>query len=113
MDVKNPTKINIVVKGDKFTCTYIWSIKLLLQKPLPREELGMAAPQIKYTKLFINNEFVDSIGGKTFATINPATEEVICTVSEGDKADVNVAVKAAREAFKLGSVWRTMDASKR
>ena len=73
----------------------------------------MAAPQIKYTKLFINNEFVDSISGKTFGTINPATEEVICQVSEGDKEDVKVAVKAAKEAFKLGSVWRTMDASKR
>jgi len=73
----------------------------------------MAPPEIKYTKLFINNEFVESISGRTFATLNPATEEVICQVSEGDKDDVNVAVKAAREAFKLGSTWRTMDASKR
>ena len=28
------------------------------------------------TKLFINNEFVDALSGKTFNTINPATEEV-------------------------------------
>jgi hypothetical protein len=80
---------------------------------LEKKQEEMAAPQINYTKLFINNEFVDSISGKTFGTINPATEEVICQVSEGDKDDVNVAVKAAREAFKLGSVWRIMDASKR
>ena len=73
----------------------------------------MTAPQVKLTQLFINNEFVNSISGKTFATINPATEEVICHVSEGDTADVDAAVKAARENFKLGSVWRTMDASKR
>merc|ERR1711970_571440 len=78
-----------------------------------RSGIKMAPPEIKYTKLFINNEFVDSISGRTFATLNPATEEVICQVSEGDKADVDVAVKAAREAFKLGSAWRTMDASKR
>ena len=34
-------------------------------------------------------------------------------VSEGDKDDIDKAVAAAREAFKRGSVWRTMDASHR
>ena len=53
------------------------------------------------------------MSGKTFPTINPATGEKICDVQEGDKADVDKAVKAAREAFKLGSPWRTMDASQR
>jgi len=70
-------------------------------------------PEIKFTKIFINNEWVDSVSGKTFATINPATGAVICQVQEGDKADVEKAVKAARDAFKLGSEWRVMDASKR
>jgi len=70
-------------------------------------------PEIKFTKIFINNEWVDSVSGKTFPTINPATGEVICQVQEGDKADVEKAVKAAKAAFKLGSEWRTMDASKR
>merc|ERR1711970_21672 len=70
-------------------------------------------PQIKFTKIFINNEWVDSVSGKTFPTINPATGEVICQVQEGDKADVEKAVKAAKTAFNLGSEWRTMDASKR
>jgi len=70
-------------------------------------------PQIKFTKIFINNEWVESVSGKTFPTINPATGEVICQVQEGDKADVEKAVKAAKTAFKLGSEWRTMDASKR
>ena len=69
--------------------------------------------EVKYTKLFINNEWVDSASGKTFPTINPTDGEKICDVSEGDKADVDKAVDAAREAFKLGSVWRTMDASER
>lgn len=53
------------------------------------------------------------MSGKTFPTINPATGEKICDVQEGDKADVDKAVRAAREAFKLGSPWRTMDASER
>eukprot|EP00092_Neocalanus_flemingeri_P038790 GFUD01042233.1.p1 GENE.GFUD01042233.1~~GFUD01042233.1.p1 ORF type:complete len:493 (+),score=173.66 GFUD01042233.1:96-1574(+) len=70
-------------------------------------------PEIKFTKIFINNEWEDSVSGKSFPTINPATGEVICEVQEGDKADVEKAVKAARDAFKLGSAWRTMDASKR
>lgn len=70
-------------------------------------------PTIQFTKLFINNEYVDSVSGKTFPTFNPVTEEKICNVAEGDKADVDKAVKAAKTAFKLGSSWRTVDASQR
>ncbi|XP_023323365.1 aldehyde dehydrogenase X, mitochondrial [Eurytemora carolleeae] len=73
----------------------------------------MDLPEIKYTQLFINNEFVDAASKKTFATINPCTEEVIALVAEGDRADIDLAVQAARRAFKIGSPWRTMDASKR
>lgn len=71
------------------------------------------APQIKHTQLFINNEYVNSVSGKTFPTLNPATGEVICQVQEGDKVDVDKAVKAATAAFKRGSAWRRMDASAR
>ncbi|KAJ8310108.1 hypothetical protein KUTeg_011973 [Tegillarca granosa] len=70
-------------------------------------------PEIKYTKIFIDNGWHDSVSGKTFQTINPCTGEVICDIQEGDKADVDKAVEAARKAFKRGSVWRRMDASKR
>jgi acyl-CoA reductase-like NAD-dependent aldehyde dehydrogenase len=45
------------------------------------------------TRLFINNEFVNSVSGKTFKTVNPSTEEVICEVQEADKADVDKAVR--------------------
>jgi acyl-CoA reductase-like NAD-dependent aldehyde dehydrogenase len=44
------------------------------------------------TRLFINNEFVRAESGRTFATVNPATEEVICYVEEADVADVDKAV---------------------
>ncbi|KAG8597770.1 hypothetical protein GDO81_002384 [Engystomops pustulosus] len=70
-------------------------------------------PDVPYTQLFINNEFQDAVSKKTFPTINPSTGEVICHVAEADKADVDKAVRAAREAFKLGSPWRRMDASQR
>uniref|UniRef100_A0A8C9N258 aldehyde dehydrogenase (NAD(+)) n=1 Tax=Serinus canaria TaxID=9135 RepID=A0A8C9N258_SERCA len=70
-------------------------------------------PDIAYNKIFINNEWHDAVSKKTFPTINPATGEVICQVAEGDKADVDKAVKAAKAAFQLGSPWRRMDASHR
>ena len=38
-----------------------------------------------YWQLFINNEYVDSVSKKTFATIDPVTEEKICEVAEGEK----------------------------
>ncbi|CAH1797143.1 unnamed protein product [Owenia fusiformis] len=74
---------------------------------------AIRSPDIQYNKIFINNEWHDSVSGKTFPTINPATEEVICEVAEGDQADVEKAVKAAKDAFRLGSPWRTMDACDR
>ncbi|KAM3967226.1 aldehyde dehydrogenase 1A1-like [Aphomia sociella] len=69
--------------------------------------------EIKYTKLFIDNEWVDSKSGKTFETFSPQDGSVIATVAEGDKADVDEAVKAARRAFLRNSEWRLMDASQR
>lgn len=70
-------------------------------------------PEVHASKLFINNEFVDAASGKTFETINPATEEVITRVAEADRQDVDIAVQAANDAFKFGSEWRRMDASAR
>ncbi|XP_068647427.1 aldehyde dehydrogenase family 2 member C4-like [Aristolochia californica] len=64
-------------------------------------------PEIKFTKLFINGEFVDAVSGKTFETIDPRNEEVIARVAEGDRADVDLAVGAAREAFDHGK-WPRM-----
>ncbi|XP_037565920.1 aldehyde dehydrogenase 1A1-like [Dermacentor silvarum] len=70
-------------------------------------------PPIKFTQLFINNEFVNSVSGKTFPTYNPATGKKIADVQEGDKADIDKAVAAAKAAFDLKSEWRTIDASQR
>nr|XP_032514890.1 aldehyde dehydrogenase X, mitochondrial isoform X2 [Danaus plexippus plexippus] len=73
----------------------------------------MANVEIKYTKLFINNEFVDAVSKKTFPTINPQDESVICQVAEADKADIDLAVSAAVKAFHRYSEWRKLDASER
>ena len=59
-------------------------------------------------KLLINGKWVAAKSGKTFETLNPATEEVLALVAEGDKADVDEAVKAARKAFEDGK-WSKMD----
>ncbi|XP_055545391.1 aldehyde dehydrogenase 1A1-like [Wyeomyia smithii] len=75
--------------------------------------MAIAAPEVKYTKIFINNKFVNAVSGKTFPTINPATGKKIADVAEGDAADVDLAVKAAKAAFERKSVWRQMDASAR
>jgi aldehyde dehydrogenase (NAD+) len=64
------------------------------------------------TKLLINNRWVPSESGRTFATINPSTGEEICQVAEADAADVDKAVAAARAAFDLGP-WKKMRASER
>jgi aldehyde dehydrogenase (NAD+) len=69
--------------------------------------------QIKQTKMLIGNKWLDSISGKTFETINPATGEVLASVAEADSADVDVAVKAARNAFHSKAPWRKMSASER
>src|SRR3954452_23080563 len=64
------------------------------------------------TKMLIDGQWRDSVSGKTFATYNPATEELIAEVAEGDAADIDLAVKAARKAFDKGP-WRKTDARDR
>jgi acyl-CoA reductase-like NAD-dependent aldehyde dehydrogenase len=51
----------------------------------------MTSDIVKHTQIFINNQFVNSVSGKTFPTYNPATEEVIANVQEADAADVDLA----------------------
>jgi aldehyde dehydrogenase (NAD+) len=69
-------------------------------------------PKVKDQPLLIGGKWVDSVSGKTFPTLNPATGETICQVAEGDKADIDLAVKAARKAFEEGP-WPKMNARDR
>src|SRR5437879_7093267 len=66
----------------------------------------------KPRKMLINGKWVNAASGKTFPTYNPATGEVLAHVAEGDREDIDQAVKAARRAFDQGP-WRRMTASER
>ena len=66
----------------------------------------------KPRKMLIDGKWVDSVSGKTFETFNPATGEVLATVAEGDRADIEQAVRAARRVFESGK-WTDMAPSKR
>jgi phenylacetaldehyde dehydrogenase len=63
-------------------------------------------------KLLIDGKWVAAVSGKTFDSIDPATGEVLARVAEGDRADIDLAVKAARRAFESGP-WSRMTASQR
>lgn len=75
------------------------------------ETLTREKVQIKPGKLFIGGKWVDSVSGKTFATINPATGEPITQVYEASEMDVDLAVQAARKA--LEGPWKKLSASDR
>jgi len=66
----------------------------------------------KPRKMLINGKWVDAASGKTFPTYDPSTGEVLAKVAEGDREDINRAVKAARAAFDSGP-WPRLTASER
>lgn len=53
-------------------------------------------------KLLIGGAWMEAASGKTFDTYNPATGEVLAKIAEGDRFDIDLAVKAARKAFEEG-----------
>ena len=57
---------------------------------------AISRPEIRQTECFIGGQWVPAASGKTFATLNPATEQIIAQVAEGDATDVEAAVRAAR-----------------
>ncbi len=70
-----------------------------------------ATPAAKPKLLLIDGRRVSSASGRTFESLNPATEQVIATIAEGNEIDVDRAVAAARRAFE--GPWRTMRAAER
>jgi phenylacetaldehyde dehydrogenase len=81
--------------------------------------LKMVPPQDNVTsfvsrkhKMFINGKWVEAASGKTFPVYNPATGEVLTQVAEGDREDINRAVRAARAAFETGP-WPNLTPSER
>lgn len=62
-------------------------------------------------KLFINGKFVEPKSKKYFKTINPATEETLAEIAEANAQDVDLAVKAARHAYK--NTWSKISGAER
>ncbi|HEY1270495.1 MAG TPA: aldehyde dehydrogenase family protein [Terriglobales bacterium] len=63
-------------------------------------------------KMLIDGKWVEAVSGKTFETYNPSTGEVLARIAEGDRADIDRAVKAARKAFESGP-WPDMSPADR
>ena len=73
-----------------------------------QQAAGLKSP-IRH-QLFINGEFVDALSGETLATLNPHDNSVIAQVAMAGHADVDLAVKAAQQAFPA---WSRMQAADR
>ncbi|WP_134699515.1 aldehyde dehydrogenase [Ammoniphilus sp. YIM 78166] len=67
---------------------------------------------IKEYKMFINNEWVDSVTGKTLESVNPFTGQVWAIAPAGEAEDIDLAVQAAQAAFE-DSEWSRMTGSQR
>lgn len=61
--------------------------------------------------LFIDGKWIEPNSGKYFQSINPATEEVLAEVAWANEKDVDLAVKAARKAYK--NVWSKLSGAER
>ncbi|HEX6533752.1 MAG TPA: aldehyde dehydrogenase family protein [Gemmatimonadaceae bacterium] len=64
------------------------------------------------TRLIVHGEAVEALGGGSFPVVNPATEETLAAVAEGGAADIDRAVRSARETFESGA-WRATSARRR
>ncbi|MCE3296468.1 MAG: betaine-aldehyde dehydrogenase [Crocinitomicaceae bacterium] len=91
-------------KDTKQNETVSWELS-----PAP-ESKGHISLKPKYD-LFINGKWVKPSGGKYFDSINPATEEKLAEIAYASEADVDKAVKAAREAYT--NVWSKLSGRER
>ncbi len=58
---------------------------------------------MKEPKMWIGGKWVNAVSGKTYKAFNPATEEEIAQIPQGDERDVAKAAEAARNAFPIWS----------
>lgn len=77
----------------------------------PAPESKSAATIKPQYELFINGKFEKPASKKYYSTINPATEEKISSIAEANQADVDKAVKAARQAYE--KTWKKMPGKER
>ena len=85
----------------------------LLEPPVSGQLPEFARKYLSGNKqLFIDGAFAAAQSGKVFPVFNPATGDVLAHVAEGDSAEIDRAVAAARRAFESGP-WRSMSPSER
>lgn len=78
-----------------------------------RKEYEKMAKELEFcTKAFIDGEFVESISGNTFETINPSNGEVITNITECGEEDVDIAVEAAKKSFN-SRLWSGIEPDER
>ncbi|HET8790086.1 MAG TPA: aldehyde dehydrogenase family protein, partial [Modicisalibacter sp.] len=84
-----------------------------MSTPLSHADWQKLASELRYeTRAFIGNRFVDAASGERFATINPATGEVLAEIASCDAPDVELAVSHARRAYDRGD-WSRLAPGKR
>ncbi|MBX2930400.1 MAG: aldehyde dehydrogenase family protein [Chitinophagaceae bacterium] len=99
----------IGIKNNRFKAPRLEGLGRLEYAPAP-ESKASAKIESKYD-LFINGKFEKPLSKKYFDTINPATEEKLSSVADANAADVDKAVKAARNAYD--KTWSKMPAKER
>ncbi len=67
---------------------------------------------VQLHRLYIHGQYVDATGGKTFDSINPATGEVIATIQQASKEDIDAAVKSAQQGQKEWAAKTAMERSR-
>jgi phenylacetaldehyde dehydrogenase len=85
-------------------------MNIAVRKPLLGSALSGFLGQNR--KILIDGKWVQSQNGQTFEVEDPATQEIIAHVPLGDKADIDLAVAAARRAFESGP-WSRMSPGER
>ena len=73
---------------------------------------GLAADLRIEGRAFINGQYVHAVSGKTFDCISPIDGRTIAQIADCDEADINAAVKAARDSFNAG-VWALLNPRQR
>ena len=77
------------------------------QRPDAPSVRTASKPAVSPILHYIDGKFRPSVSGRTFDTINPATNETITSAAAGDAEDVDQAVMAARRAFEAGT-WSAL-----
>ncbi|MCJ1259129.1 aldehyde dehydrogenase (NAD(P)(+)) ald5 [Lignoscripta atroalba] len=109
MSVFEHLETPVTGKYEQPTGLYVSQLLLLLRvfavEPMPlKGDFVLRDRTSILPVIFINNEFIKGVDGKTFEVINPSNEKTIVSVHEATEKDVDIAVAAARKAFE--GEWR-------